>query len=242
MVVIEKLTDVPAGTDVFRASGLITRGDYDAVVAPRIQAAAREGRRLRCLCEVSHFGAMTPAAAWEDIKLAPRAVRMMDGCAVVSDIGWIRRASWLASFVLPRPVRVYERRDREQALSWLGSLPQGPGVAQRLDTELGVVMIELAAPLRTADFAALALTVDRWLQAHSELSGLVVHARAFPGWQNIAALIRHVRFVRDHHHKIGKVALAVNGPLAATDPGVGQYVVHPEVRGFGYAELGREQQ
>jgi hypothetical protein len=118
-------------------------------------------------------------------------------------------------------------------------LPQGPRIDLRLDGELGVAVIELAAPLRSADFDALTLSVDTWLAAQFQLRGLVIHARAFPGWENIAALIRHARFVRHHHNKIDRVALAVDGSLAAIASRVGNRLVHPEVRRFGYAELTR---
>lgn len=235
---IDKLMDMPAGIDGFRASGVITREEYDAVVLPFIETAVRDGRRLRCLCEVgSDFRGLTPGAVWEDLKLGLRALRMIDGCAVVSDIGWIGQASRLASFVMPCPVRVYRQQDREQAIAWLTTLPQGPGISHRLDPELGVVVIKLAEPLRSQDFDALALTVDSWLAAHLELRGLVVHARAFPGWENATALMRHVRFVRDHHRKISRVALAADGALAGVAPRIGEHFVHAEVRRFSFDDL-----
>jgi hypothetical protein len=94
--VIERIEDVPPGIDAVRAVGKISREDYDAVVLPLVDAAAREGRRLRILCEVGpDFHGLTPSAAWEDVKIGLRALRLIEGCAVVSDIGWFpRRVSW----------------------------------------------------------------------------------------------------------------------------------------------------
>ena len=235
---IERIEDVPPAIDAVRAVGKITREDYDAVVLPLVDAAAREGRRLRILCEVGpDFHGLTPSAAWEDVKIGLRAWRLIEGCAVVSDIGWIREASRFASFLMPCPVRVFGQRDRDSAVGWLGSLPEAPGISHRLIAESGVVVVEVNAALRAADFEEMAQTVDSWLADHAELRGLVIHARAFPGWENVGSLTRHIRFVRDHHRKIGKAALAVDGRLATLLPAVATHFVKADVRRFGYDEL-----
>jgi len=44
---------------------------------------------------------MTPGAAWKDVTLGLRALGLFDGCAVVSDIGWVREASRLAGGPCP---------------------------------------------------------------------------------------------------------------------------------------------
>jgi D-arabinose 1-dehydrogenase-like Zn-dependent alcohol dehydrogenase len=49
---IEILKDVPDGVVAVRASGTLTREEYDEVVAPLLDEARRAGRRLCCLCEV----------------------------------------------------------------------------------------------------------------------------------------------------------------------------------------------
>ena len=67
--------------------------------------------------------------------------------------------------------------------------------------------------LHGQDFDALALTVDPWIEANGELNGVVVHVRAFPGWENIGSLVRHVQFVRDYHRKVERIALAADGAL-----------------------------
>jgi SpoIIAA-like len=122
--------------DLPEAVGKITKEDYDGVVIPLIDEAAREGRRLRCLCEVGpDFQGLTPSAAWKDLKIGLRALRMIDACAVVSDIGWIRESSNLAAFYMPCPVRVFELQERDKAIGWLSSLPEGAGVSARLEPE-----------------------------------------------------------------------------------------------------------
>ncbi len=235
---IEILKDVPDGVVAVRASGTLTREEYDEVVVPLLDEARRAGRRLRCLCEVgADYRGLTPGAAWEDVTLGLRSLHLFDGCAVVSDVGWVRGTSRLVRFLMPCPVRVFDERDRDKAAAWLAGLPEGPGASVRLEPESGVVVIEVAAPLRVADFDALAATVDAWLSGHDALLGIVVHARAIPGWENLGALLRHLRFVRDHHRQVRRVALAVDGPLADLAPAVADHFVQAQLRHFGHDEL-----
>ncbi|MEV0495195.1 STAS/SEC14 domain-containing protein [Streptomyces atratus] len=143
----------------------------------------------------------------------------------------------LASFLMPCPVRVFGSQGREEAPQWLASLPEGPGVSHHLLPESQVLVVEVEQPLRAQDFDALGLTADSWLETHEELAGVVVHARAFPGWENVGSLLRHVRFVRDHHRKVRRVALAADTKLADLVPHLANHFIQAEVRRFGYDDL-----
>jgi hypothetical protein len=98
-------------------------------------------------------------------------------------------------------------------------------------------VVEVTDPLRAQDFDALAATADAWLATHDELPGVVVHARTFPGWENIGGLLRHMRFVRDHHRAVRRVALAADTRLAELVPRLAEHFVKAEIRHFGYDEL-----
>ncbi|GLX53968.1 hypothetical protein Shyhy01_69170 [Streptomyces hygroscopicus subsp. hygroscopicus] len=235
---LERAQDAPSNVDVVKAIGTVSRDDYKAVIEPLVEDARREGRRIRLLWECGpEFRSFTPAAGWEDLKVGLGAMRLFEGCAVVTDIRWIREWTRLASFLIPCPVRVFDVDDRAEALDWLASLPEGPGVSHRLLPESEVLVVDVEQPLRAQDFDALAQTVDNWLETHDALAGVVVHARDFPGWENIAGLLGHVRFVRDHHRKVRKVALAADAKLAGLVPHFANHFVRAEVRQFPYAEL-----
>ena len=123
---IERYENVPAGIDAVRAVGTLTPEDYGTVVVPMIDAAVREGRELRFLCVVDEaFTGLTPAAAWEDVKLGLRALRHLSGCAVVSDLRWVREWTRVAAFFLPGHVRVFDVTEWDAAVQWLQELPGG---------------------------------------------------------------------------------------------------------------------
>lgn len=235
---LERAQDVPSGVDAVKAIGMVSKDDYQAVIEPLVDDARREGRRIRLLWECGpEFRSFTPAAGWEDLKVGFGAMGLFEGCAVVTDTRWIREPTRLASFLMPCPVRVFDVADREEALNWLASLPEGAGVSHQLLSESGVLLVAVEQPLRAQDFDALAQTADNWLATHDALAGVVVHARDFPGWENIKGLLRHVRFVRDHHRKVRKVALAADSKLAELMPHFANHFVQAEVRQFRHDEL-----
>ena len=238
---LERLHDVPAGIDALKAVGKITKEDYEQTIEPILDEAHQHGRRLRLLLQLGpEYQGFTPGAAWEKTETGLRSLsvlRLVDGYALVSDIGWIREATRLMSFLLPFPLRLFGNHERDEAIAWLSSLPEGAGVAHRLVAESGLIVVEVSQPLRAQDFDVLALTADRWLETHEALQGLVIHAREFPGWENVGGLLHHIRFVRDHHRKVRRVALAADSKLASLAPRLAEHFVQAEVKGFGYDEL-----
>jgi hypothetical protein len=238
---LEKIADVPDGVVALKAVGKLTTQDYEQTVEPLLDDARRQGSRLRLLVEIGpEYEGFTAGAVWGKTHTwlqHPSLLRMIEGYAIVSDIPWIREWIHLVGFLVAFPLRVFGNDERDEALAWLSSLPEGPGVTHRLLTEQGVLVVEVTEPLRAQDFDALAATADAWLETHDALPGVVLHARAFPGWENIGSLLRHVRFVRDHHRKVRRVALAADTALAGLAPRLVEHFVSADLRHFGYDEL-----
>jgi stage II sporulation SpoAA-like protein len=238
---VKRITHVPDGIDALATIGTLSKDDYEQAIEPIFDEARQSGRRLRLLIEIGpQYEGYTAGAAWEKTANAfrsPFILRLLDGYAVVTDIGWLREWSQLMAFLLPFPLRVFGIDEREQAIAWLSSLPEGPGITHRLVPGTGVLVVEVTEPLRAQDFDALAATADAWLETHDVLPGVVVHAHEFPGWENIGSFLRHVRFVRDHHRRVRRVALAADSKLADLAPRLAEHFVQAELKGFGYDQL-----
>ena len=101
----------------------------------------------------------------------------------------------------------------------------------------GVVVIEPLGPLEKADFEKLASEVDPWLEEEGSLRGIIIHARAFPGWESFEALAGHMKFVKGHHARVGKVALVMDSKLLGLLPGIAKHFVAAEIRHFDYEEM-----
>jgi hypothetical protein len=51
----------------------------------------------------------------------------------------------------------------------------------------GILLIRPSAPLSKEDFDSLSAGVDAYLSGHAKLRGVMIHAKAFPGWENFGA-------------------------------------------------------
>jgi hypothetical protein len=127
---LKVITDVPAGVQAMEAVGTVTADDYRREFAPLVDRAQRTRSRMRLLYQFGPgFERITPGALWADARLGSSYVRLLDGCAVVSDIGWIRTPTRRIGAWMPCPVRVYGNNERDDALAWLTSLPEGTDVS-----------------------------------------------------------------------------------------------------------------
>ena len=233
-----KLNDVPFGIDGLKAVGKLSKADYENVFEPLLEQARKDGRRLSILFQLGpDFEGFTAGGAWEDAKMGLRYMRLFDACAIVTDLPWIRESTKLARFIMPCPVQVFGNQEQEKASDWLRSVPASAAVSFHLLADSGVMVVEVKEALRAHDFDAMALTADTWIEAHGTLHGIVIHCREFPGWENLHSVLRHVRFVRDHHRKVERVALVADSKLASLAPHIAEHFVQAEVKRFRYDEL-----
>jgi hypothetical protein len=109
-------------------------------------------------------------------------------------------------------------------------------IQHELLRDLGILTIEPRGPLEAGDFSALAAVVDPYIEQHGKLDGLLVSAPSFPGWDDFAALLSHLRFVRDHHRKIRRIAVVSDSAVLAVAPKLANHFVSAEVRTFAAAD------
>lgn len=118
------MSGLPDGVDGIEATGTLTSGDYARVLAPLVDQHRRDGTRLRLLYQFGpDFRRLTPAALWADSALGARYLPVLDGCAIVSDVDWIREPGRSIATWLPCPLRIYDNSHRDDAARWLASLP-----------------------------------------------------------------------------------------------------------------------
>jgi len=96
----------------------------------------------------------------------------------------------------------------------------------------GMLVLEPDAPLQAADFDGLAHEIDPYIAEHGKLPGLMIHARAFPGWANLDAFLAHMRFIESHHQKIHRLAVVTNSSLLTEVPKIAAHLVRAEVKQF----------
>ena len=97
-----------------------------------------------------------------------------------------------------------------------------------------ILILKPIGPLESTDFEKLAREVDPHIIEKGTLNGLMIYAKSFPGWDNFAAFLSHIKFVKNHHQKIRKIAAVTGSGFLSIMPQVAKHFIQAEVRHFDY--------
>jgi hypothetical protein len=107
-----------------------------------------------------------------------------------------------------------------------------PMLDHSLDQGSGILALEPKGSLTVGDFKTLTADVDAYLADHDNLTGILLTAAHFPGWESFAALVQHMRFARDHQKHVNRIALLTDNSLLKIPPTIAAHFAHPEFRVF----------
>ena len=93
--------------------------------------------------------------------------------------------------------------------------------------------------LYSTQISALSTQIDPYIEAQGKLKGLLIASKLFSGWKDFAALVSHLRFVKNHHQKIKKVAAVTGSGFLSAMPHVANHFVDAEVKHFAYRDKDR---
>ena len=106
-----------------------------------------------------------------------------------------------------------------------------------LDEDVGIAILEPVGELSESDFNAASEVIDPFLENNNELQGIIIHVKSFPGWDSFSSLVAHLKFVKDHHKKITRVAFATDSPIGSFAEKVATHFVNAEIKNFDFDEL-----
>lgn len=101
-----------------------------------------------------------------------------------------------------------------------------------LDPATAVLTVRPESALQKSDFVALSAAVDPQIDQQGDLAGLIIEAPHFPGWDSFGALVTHLRFVRDHHKHVKKVAVVTDSHLGDAAEHLASHFVSAQIRHF----------
>ncbi|MCJ7541892.1 MAG: STAS/SEC14 domain-containing protein [Desulfobacterales bacterium] len=106
-----------------------------------------------------------------------------------------------------------------------------------LDENAGVLTVRPEGKLETQDFLTLSEVVDPFIKERGGLNGIIIVTKKFPGWEDFNGMIEHMRFVRNHHRKIAKVAIVTDSKIADVAESLGKHFVKASIKHFSFKEL-----
>ena len=120
---IERLTDLPAGTLGFRASGKLTSDEYRQMMEP-IYATLERGEKLNLYFELAgDFSGLDLGALWQDVRAAGsiglKHRSSWQRMALVTDKDWVRHGASAFGWLAPGELRLFEPSEADAARAWL---------------------------------------------------------------------------------------------------------------------------
>ena len=112
----------------------------------------------------------------------------------------------------------------------------------KLDHEHRIALIEPTGALDEKDFQAASSQIDPLIESAGLLNGLIIHTRSFPGWDSFSALVSHIKFVKNHHQKVKRVALVTDSVIGSLFESLASHFVDAQLRLFTYDELEQAKQ
>lgn len=95
-----------------------------------------------------------------------------------------------------------------------------------------ILILEPNVPLEASDFEELAHRIDPCIADRGKLPGLMIHAKQFPGWANLAAFTAHMRFVKSHLKNVARLAVVSDSIILTDVSKIAEHLVDAEVRHF----------
>jgi hypothetical protein len=82
--------------------------------------------------------------------------------------------------------------------------------------EAGVLIVAPKEALTAEDFRAISRTVDPYISENGKLTGLLLEAASFPGWDSLGAVIEHMS----------------DSTILTWAPKIAEHFAHPEFKVF----------
>lgn len=105
------------------------------------------------------------------------------------------------------------------------------------DLKKEVIVLEPKGTLTEKDFTLASSRIDKFIEETASVKGLLIKSKDFPSWDSFGALVSHLKFVRNHHEKIEKLAFVTDSSLVEFIEPIVKHFVHPELREFAYDEV-----
>ena len=106
----------------------------------------------------------------------------------------------------------------------------------KIDENNLIAILEPEGSLSASDFQSAAKAVDPLIEKSGQLNGIIIHTKYFPGWDSFSALVSHLRFVKNHHKMISRVALVTDSVIGNFAEVIVNHFVKADIHVFPYEE------
>ena len=106
-----------------------------------------------------------------------------------------------------------------------------------LNEKDAIATLQPEGALSSKDFDKAAVVIDPFLEKGGKLNGIIIYTEDFPGWDSFASLIRHLKFIKNHHKQVPHLAFVTDSIVGDLAVKIGSHFVAAEIKTFPYKAL-----
>ena len=111
-----------------------------------------------------------------------------------------------------------------------------------IDTPHNIAILSPDSALSEDDFERATDAIDKHIKATGQLNGLIIHTRSFPGWDSFAALCSHLKFVKDHHKVVARIAIVTDSRIGNFAESIATHFINSTIKLFPYSKMDEARQ
>lgn len=232
MITRETLPDAPVLAYTF--SGKVTESDFRNVLLPDVEERSGSGHVRLALHIGPELEGISVGTLLTDARMGLDYREEFERIAIATDNAAIRTGVHLVAPFLPFEVKLFAADEEKPAIEWAGS--DAPQPIHRLNRRKGVLTIKPKGELDRGQFELITREVDSYLKGRHRLNGVLLEAAHFQGWQNFAALSTHLKFIKNHHRSVEKIAVVTGDAVMNVIPRIAEHFIRAEVKVFKAAQ------
>ncbi len=106
-----------------------------------------------------------------------------------------------------------------------------------IDRENALAVLGPDGALSKEDFDNAVKIIDPYIEEAGKLNGIIIYTESFPGWEDFAALSRHITFIKNHHKKIRRLAFATDTAVIDYSKAIAAPFIDAEIKVFPFAQF-----
>lgn len=106
-----------------------------------------------------------------------------------------------------------------------------------IDSKSGIAILRPDGLLSESDFLKASKTIDSYIVGNGRLAGLIISTKEFPGWESFGALVKHIKFVKNHHTEVSKVAIVTDSIIGELAQKVGSHFLSATINHYDFDKL-----
>jgi hypothetical protein len=117
---IEKMGNLPQNMVGFRATGLVTKEDFERIVIPEVENIVRQTGKLNYMLVLdTNVKDFTPGAWMQDALLGLKNLTKWNRAAIVTDDTAIHQFTTVFSALMPGEFKGFKKIDMDIAVNWV---------------------------------------------------------------------------------------------------------------------------